>query len=334
MAALRMLDFALRGAGAIFLTVSCYILWRLQKAIRNKCDSLTAESHMPPKAFAGKVVWITGASSGIGKELALQWVQQGAKVILSARRERVLNEVAAELKAFSANGSDVRVLPVDLDDLESLEAKTQEAIKCFGVVDILVNNGGYTSRALARETKDIDTDVKMMRVNFLSYVALTKSLIPFMCERKQGHIVNISSVAGKCGAPLRTLYCGAKHAIMGWFDAFRVEEAAFRSGIKVTNVCPGSIKTDVAINAVTADGGRRGYSDPNIEAGLDVAYTCDRILAAVHCGLDEVWIAKPMELSALYMNQYFPVQLKAAFKKNALRIVAGTMGDDFVKSRL
>merc|ERR1711907_724697 len=96
----------------------------------------------------------------------------------------------------------------------------------------------------------------------------------------------------------------------GWFDALRAEEAAFGSGIRVTNICPGSIKTDVAINAVTADGRRRGYSDPNIENGLDVAFTCDRILAAAYCSIDEAWIAKAGELTAAYLAQYFPAEHK------------------------
>merc|ERR1719296_281385 len=155
-----------------------------------------------------------------------------------------------------------------------------------------------------------------------------------MTKQKGGHIVNISSLAGKFGSPLRTLYCGAKHAVMGWFDALRIEEASFNTGISVTNICPGSVKTDVAKNAVTADGSLRGYSDPNIDNGLSVEFTCDRILAAVHCGLHEAWIAKPNELQAVYTAQYFPDTLKHKLKGWGLDIMRGTMGPEYVNERL
>merc|ERR1740123_827054 len=147
-----------------------------------------------------------------------------------------------------------------------------------------------------------------MNVNFLSCVALAKAVLPTMKKQKRGHIINISSLAGKYGVPLRTLYCGAKHALIGWFDALRAEEEGFwQSGIVITNVCPGSVRTDVARNAVNAEGGRRGDSDPNIEAGLEVSFAVDRILASAHCGLMEVWIAKwNPELRATYVNQYAP----------------------------
>jgi len=261
--------------------------------------------------------------------------RQGAKVILSARREAVLQQVAAEMQESLGSGGDVRVLPLDLEDVDSLEAKAQEALGLFGLVDVLVNNGGYTSRALAADTKGVEEELKMMRVNFLSYVALAKAVMPSMRERKSGHIINITSFAGKFGVPLRTLYCGAKHAVMGWFDALRTEETGFwKSGIRVTNVCPGSVKTDVAINSVTADGSRRGYSDPNIDAGLDPAFVSDRILAAAHCGLEEVWIAPAQEIQGAYLNQYAPAMFKAMITGKAREMVARTMGEEFVKSRL
>eukprot|EP00930_Biecheleria_cincta_P008283 TRINITY_DN109699_c0_g1_i1.p1 TRINITY_DN109699_c0_g1~~TRINITY_DN109699_c0_g1_i1.p1 ORF type:complete len:338 (-),score=64.99 TRINITY_DN109699_c0_g1_i1:107-1015(-) len=302
--------------------------------MESSCDAATAVASMPADAYASKVVWVTGASSGIGRELAKQLAEQGAKLILSARRQDVLQEVANELKPRLGAGGDIRVLPLDLEDLDSLEHKAREALSFFGAVDVLVNNGGYSSRAVARETVGISQDVRMMQVNFLSAVALTKSVLPTMIRRKQGLIINMSSLAGKFGSPLRTLYCGAKHAMMGWFDALRAEEAAFQSGVRVCNICPGSIKTDVAVNAVTADGSKRGYSDPNIDNGLDVKFTCDRILAAAYTGLDEAWIAKPQELQSAYLAQYHPDIHKAMMKQFSAQIIGGTMGEDFMKSRL
>jgi len=261
----------------------------------------------------------------------VQLARQHAKLILSARREDVLQEIAEQLKLTLASNDDVAVLPLDLDDLDALDAKAQKALSTFGRIDVLVNNGGYSSRALARDTASIDIDSKMMRVNFLSYVALTKSLLPSMLENKQGHIINISSLAGKFGSPLRTLYCGAKHAVIGWFDALRAEEAALQSGIVVTNICPGSVKTDVAINAVNASGDKRGYSDPNIDNGLDVSFACDRILAAAHNGLDEAWIAHGKELLITYISQYLPDLAKKMIKGSGREIIKTTMGEEFMK---
>eukprot|EP00747_Dinoflagellata_sp_TGD_P208768 gnl/TRDRNA2_/TRDRNA2_82209_c0_seq1.p1 gnl/TRDRNA2_/TRDRNA2_82209_c0~~gnl/TRDRNA2_/TRDRNA2_82209_c0_seq1.p1 ORF type:complete len:338 (+),score=76.22 gnl/TRDRNA2_/TRDRNA2_82209_c0_seq1:93-1106(+) len=332
---LAALDWSLRAAGTMCCGGLAYTGFRFKRAQKKCCDNKAADATMPSDAYKGKVVWITGASSGIGKELTVQLARQGAKLIISARREQVLCEVAAELKqTLAGSGGEISVLPLDLENIESLDAKSQEALKIFGRVDILINNGGYTSRALARDTHGIEPEIKMMKVNFLSYVAITKSLMPSMMQRKSGHIVNISSLAGKFGTPMRTLYCGSKHATMGWFDALRVEEASFKSGILVTNVCPGSVKTDVAKNAVTADGSLRGYSDPNIESGLSVEFTCDRILAGVHCGLDEIWLAVPAELSACYLGQYFPETLKGKLKDMGPGMMTRVMGEEFVKERM
>merc|ERR1712129_456975 len=99
-------------------------------------------------------------------------------------------------------------------------------------------------------------------------------------------------------------------------------------------VCPGSVKTDVAKNAVTADGSLRGYSDPNIDSGLSVEFCCDRILAAVHCGLDEIWIAKSNELQGAYAAQYFPDKVKQTMKSSGLDMIRHTMGPDYVNERL
>mmetsp|Transcript_41398 Transcript_41398/g.114094 ORF Transcript_41398/g.114094 Transcript_41398/m.114094 type:complete len:340 (-) Transcript_41398:257-1276(-) len=329
--ALAGLDWTLRAVGLVSCGGIAYAALKFKGAKKKCCDNATAAAQMPKQAYAGKVVWITGASSGIGRELATQLARQGAKLILSARREQVLQELAAELAKSLGGSGELRVLPLDLQDLASLDTKAREALALFGGVDVLVNNGGYSSRALAMDTPGIQQDVQMMEVNFLSAVALTKALLPSMHERKRGQIVNISSFAGKFGIPLRTLYCGAKHAMMGWFDALRVEEAGFKTGVSITNVCPGSIKTDVAKNAVIGDGSRRGYSDPAIDSGLSVEFTCDRILAAAHCGLNEVWIGKGQELQSLYLSQYAPDTLKAKLIGLTIPIVTTTMGEEYVK---
>ena len=148
--------------------------------------------------------------------------------------------------------------------------------------------------------------------------------MPSMTARGGGRIINIASVAGKVGVPLRTAYCGAKHALIGFFDALRLEEHARGTGVRVSNVCPGSVRTSIAVNAAMGDGSKRGQTDANIEAGLDVAWVADRILAAADCGVDESWIAGGLELLLLYVGQYAPGLLKRMLMKKAVSIIQAT----------
>lgn len=308
----------------------------LWKASRSNCDAQCAAARMPPDAYKGQVVWITGASSGIGKAVAKALARQGARIILSARREKELEEAAEELRPIaSASGGAVAVLPMDLEKLDELPGKAAEAQKMFGSpVDVLVNNGGYSSRCLAREVPGIEADQRMFAVNFFAWIALAKAVLPEQETSRPVKIINISSLAGKLGSALRTMYCGAKAAVINWFDALRVEEAGFWGhNVSICNVCPGSVQTDVSNNAVTADGSKLGVTDPNIANGLEVDFVADRILAAAHCKLDEIWIAKWSELRAAYMAQYMPDTLKKKLREMALPIVWHTMGADYVKQR-
>ena len=161
-------------------------------------------------------------------------------------------------------------------------------------MNILVNNGGVSQRCLAREGM-LQLDKKIMMTNFTSHIALARALLPHMQEQPTGNaqIINISSLAGKCGLGLRTGYSGSKAAINGWFDALRAEEYALGTGIRILNVLPGSVRTQVANNALLGDGSKFGSTDPNIGAGLVVDYVGQRILAAAYAGLEESWIARP-----------------------------------------
>lgn len=328
------IDWGLRSIGLAACAAVLLAYLRVRRAFKSCCDNATANARMPANAYAGRVVWITGASSGIGEELAQQLAKQNAKLILSARSKEKLEGLADELRKSSADALEVRVLPLDLKEISSLEGKAKQALALFGAIDVLINNGGYSSRALAFLSPGIQTDIDMMEVNFLSAVALAKAVLPSMHERKQGHIINISSLSGKFGVPLRTLYCGAKHAMMGWFDALRVEEAALKTGVSVTNICPGSCKTNVATNAVTDNGMRRGFSDPIIDNGLSVDFVCDRILAAAHCKLKECWLAKEGELKLCYKSQYAPELLKSQLTQWFHPTVTAVMGEQYLKSAM
>ena len=162
----------------------------------------------------GKVVWVTGASGGIGEQLALQAQAAGARVVITARRESELQRV----RAAATDPERVAVLPADLMDAAALPALARQAQQCFGAVDVLVNNAGLSQRSLLRDT-EMAVYRQLMELDYFVPVALTRELLPAMLERGGGHVVAISSVAGKIGVPLRTGYCAAKHALHGFYDA-------------------------------------------------------------------------------------------------------------------
>jgi dehydrogenase/reductase SDR family member 7B len=200
--------------------------------------------------FRDKVVWITGASSGIGEALAVEWSREGAKVVLSARNEVELQRV----KRRCSNPERHLVLPLDLMDVEAIEAAAERV----GAVDVLVHSGGVSQRSFAAET-DLATDRTIMDVNYFGTIALTKAVLPTMIERGSGHIVPITSVIGYVGVPLRSAYAASKHALHGFFETLRAEVAT--RGVDVTVVVPGYIKTKVSENALRGDGTRYGTMD-------------------------------------------------------------------------
>lgn len=159
------------------------------------------------------VVWITGASSGIGEALAKQYVSQDDKLVLSARREAELQRVKEACISQGAKPEDVLVLPLDVTEHETMAAKAQQVISAFSSIDVLINNAGISQRSKCLDT-DLAVYKKLLDVDVLGQIALTKAVLPIMVKQKSGHIVVTASVAGKVGVQLRTGYCAAKHAVM------------------------------------------------------------------------------------------------------------------------
>jgi len=250
--------------------------------------------------FAGKIVWITGASSGIGEALAQAFAQEGAHIILSGRRTEALEQVAAGI-----NG-DSLVLPFETTDYDILPAKVEEARNWKGRVDILVNNAGISQRSLALDTHP-DVHHKIINVDLLAPIWLTQLLLPHMIDAGGGHLVGISSVAGRVGVPLRTAYCAAKHGLIGYMDALRAETEKLHN-VHVTNILPGSIRTNVSRNALTKDGDSRGKSDAVIDNGMEPAECARQILDAVFNQVPELVIAEGPEMMIAKLRQSDPEQ--------------------------
>lgn len=258
-----------------------------------------------------KVIWITGASSGIGEALAYELGKKGNRLILSARRKDALERVKSNC-SFPEN---VAVLPLDLSHFDSLPDITEKAIAQFGKVDILINNGGISQRSLIAETK-FEVFKKMIDVNYLGTVQLTNSLLPHFIKNEQGQFVTITSLMGKFGSPYRSGYCGAKHALHGFFDVLRMEHE--KDTISVTLICPGFIQTDVAKNALTADGSAQEKQDEATAKGLPVATCAKKIIRAIEKKKFEVYIGGK-ETFAIYLKRFFPKLLHQVVLKSAVR---------------
>ncbi|MBD2859777.1 SDR family oxidoreductase [Spongiibacter sp. KMU-158] len=246
-----------------------------------------------------KTIWITGASSGIGLELSQQLAAKGSRIVLSARRKDALEEIAKSLPGGLERHS---VVPLDLADYEHLAEKVQAVLPEIGPVDILINNGGISQRSLFVDT-DLAVYKQLMDVNYFGTVAMTKALLPSLLTQR-GMVVSISSVAGKMGSKLRTGYSGAKYAVVGFMDCLRAELAA--SGVKCLTICPGSIQTNIAINALNAQGEAQQKNDDSIINGMSVSECVEQMIKAIEKERDEVVIGKGISGMGPTIKRFFP----------------------------
>lgn len=241
--------------------------------------------------FSGKVVWITGASSGIGAALAREWAARGSHVVLSGRDQARLAEVAADCEA---RGPDALVLPFDVRDEAALAGAAAAALGWKGCVDFAVANAGVSQRSQALKT-EMAVYREIIEIDLVAQIAFAQALIGHMAGRGTGSLLFISSIAGKVGVPMRTAYCAAKFGLAGYADALRAELS--QKGVSVHVIYPGSIATDVSRNALTADGSKRGRSDKAIDHGIPPADAARAMIDAVASGQREIIVAEGMELA-------------------------------------
>jgi NADP-dependent 3-hydroxy acid dehydrogenase YdfG len=252
--------------------------------------------------FRDSVVWVTGASSGIGEAAARRFHEEGAHVVLSGRRTDALERTVAAC----AGGGQTLVLPFDVTDESAISAAKDAVLDRFGQVDILFNNAGITQRARVADA-ELAVYRTMMDVNYFGPLMLTKAVLPSMLDRGRGHLVCTTSVAGKYGSPMRSGYNAAKHAAHGFFDSLR-EEVADR-GIDVTLIVPGAVRTNVSINALRGDGSRYDKMDPFLETGMSPDACADRILSAVERRKREVLIADGVARRNVILKRWSPALL-------------------------
>ena len=198
--------------------------------------------------FKNKVVWITGASSGIGEALTYEFAKQGAKLIISSNREEELKHVAEMCYQI---GAECYIQFLDITEIDKMASITEQLIQKFEKIDVLVNNAGISQRSYVIETP-LEIDRRIMEIDYFGTIALTKTVLPYMIKNGGGYIAATSSISGLFGFPLRSAYSAAKHALHGFFETLRSE--VFQHNIKVLIAFPGRVKTNISLHALTKDG--------------------------------------------------------------------------------
>ncbi|MFK8037899.1 MAG: SDR family oxidoreductase [Crocinitomicaceae bacterium] len=248
--------------------------------------------------ISNKVIWVTGASSGIGKAFVHYYNKKGYFVILSSRKKDSLDQVVKGLD--TPENTFVQVL--DLEDSNMFGELTKDLIDRFGKIDVLVNNGGLSQRGNASET-GLDIDRRIMEVNYFGNIALTKAVLPFMISAKSGHIIVISSIAGKFGFYLRSAYSASKHALQGFYESLLLEEA--KHNVFVTIAYPGKINTPISVSALTATGDKHGEMDHNQKTGMS-AEKCVALIAKAAEKKKKSIVVGGKETKAVWIKRVFP----------------------------
>lgn len=249
--------------------------------------------------YEGKTIWVTGASSGIGKAVCLELAKNKCTLILSGRNTDALGEIA---ELCSASGNKVQIIPFDLGNPESIQNAVTVALSNNSKIDCLYQFGGISQRSLAHKT-DISIDRKIMEINFFGTVALAKAILPIMIRQGGGHLAITSSIVGKFGFPLRTSYSASKHALHGYFESLRAENKM--NNISISIVIPGRIQTNISLNALTGQGEKYGIMDPGQSHGVRVEKTAKTIIKKLKKKRKEILVGGK-EIFMVYIRKYLP----------------------------
>ena len=260
-------------------------------------------------------IWITGASSGIGRAFAEEAARRGARLVLSGRDA---DRLALAARACRESGApEAHPLPFDLADpdpaVPTLAARTVEQL-AGGAPDILVNNAGLGQRGAALET-DAETERRLFAVNYFGPTALTRAVLPGMIARGRGRVAAVTSLLAKFGAPRRSTYAAAKHALHGWFDSLREEVRG--DGVGVTLLVPGWVRTEISRRALEAGGGAHGVDDPGQQRGLPPEECARRMWTALARGRDEQLIGG-WECLAAYGMRYCPRLTRTCLRRRGI----------------
>lgn len=263
--------------------------------------------------LSGKVVWLTGASSGIGEAIAYALAKEGCKIILSARRVEELERVRKNINLPDEN---ILILPIDLENYKEVNSWVKKVMNKFNRIDVLINNGGISQEGSVLNTT-AEVEQKIMDVNYFGNVALAKAVAPIMQQQKSGRIVVTTSIIGKFGLPNLSTYAASKHALYGFYDSFRLELKA--DNVSVLLVSPGFINTNVTLNAITADGSKHNKNSPAQENGMKTDVFAKKFIKALKSNKNHQYIGKKELLSipfkTLFPNLFYNIMFKMNEKK-------------------
>jgi dehydrogenase/reductase SDR family member 7B len=251
------------------------------------------------KQFAGKVVWVTGASSGIGESLVHEFVRRGATVIASSNDLKGLERVKTECGNKSPV---VHCIPFDLADTSGVDKIVEQQVNTFGRIDFLLNIGGISQRARIDETP-IWLDRKIFEINYFGTIVLTKAVLPYMIRQKSGHILATSSISGRFGFPLRSAYSASKQALHGFFETLYLENKKYNINSSV--IIPGRVRTSISFHALDAEGKEHGKLDDGLAKGISPARAAETIIKGIIRNRREILVGKN-ELIMLHIRRYFP----------------------------
>jgi short-subunit dehydrogenase len=249
--------------------------------------------------FKNKTVWIIGASSGIGKALAMDFAKHKVKLVLSSRKVDELDKIKTECLKHTNN---CVVIPLDLEKNSDYKHKVDEVIQKYSTIDYLIINGGISQRSFAHETP-IDIDRKLMEINYFGNISITKAVLPQMIKQQSGHIMTVSSIVGEFGFPLRSSYSASKHALHGFYETLRFEHQ--KDNINVTIAIPGRIKTNISINALDKNGKAHGEMDAGQENGISAESCSKQMIKALEKNKKDVLIGGK-ELIMVKFKKWLP----------------------------
>jgi dehydrogenase/reductase SDR family protein 7B len=254
---------------------------------------------MRDNIFENKVVWITGASSGIGEALVYQFVRNGARVIASSNDLSGLQRVREACKERSVM---VTCVPFDLSETSGIDDIVNQQFNSFGKIDFLLNIGGISQRARIDETP-LWLDRKIFEINYFGTIALTKAVLPYMIRQKSGHILATSSISGRFGFPLRSAYSASKQALHGFFETLYLENKS--SNIKTSVIIPGRVNTAISLHALNPEGKEHGQLDDGQAKGISPDMAAKIIIRGIKRDKREILVGKS-ELMLLHIRRYLP----------------------------
>lgn len=260
--------------------------------------------------FSGKTVWITGASAGIGSEVARQIAEKCSILILSGRNEQNLKRKSEE---FSRNGLQVYVVPFDLQNETSIIEAYNKVKSQKLSIDALIQFGGLSHRSTVLET-ETEIERKIMEVNYFGTVKLAKLVLADMATQKSGLMAATSSIVGKFGFPYRSSYSAAKHALHGYFETIRAENV--QNNIIVSMIIPGRVATEISKRALLKDGTEHGKMDEGLANGIDVKKAATKIIVGLEKEKKEILVGGK-ELLMVHFRRWLPsLAYKMASKVN------------------